>query len=112
MADSSILSELSGVLADRKANPPAKPSYVASLLRAGSTRISAKILEEAGEVIEAGIEAGEAGREHLVKETADLVFHTMVLLTQRDLSWSAVEAELGRRFGIGGIEEKQSRKPA
>jgi len=112
MADSSILSELSGVLAERKANPPAKPSYVVSLLRAGGTRISAKILEEAGEGIEAGDEAGAEGAEHLVKEAADLVFHTMVLLTHRDISWSAVEAELGRRFGIGGIEEKQSRKPA
>jgi phosphoribosyl-ATP pyrophosphohydrolase len=112
MPDSSILSELSAVLAERKANPPAKPSYVAGLLRGGTTRIASKILEEAAEVVEAGEEPGDAGREHLVKEAADLVFHTMVLLTHREIPWSAVEAELGRRFGIGGIEEKQSRKPS
>ena len=110
MADSSILSELSGVLAERKINPPAKPSYVASLLKGGTRRIGSKVIEEAAEVVEAGDEPGDAGREHLVKEAADLVFHAMVLLTHRDVPWSAVEAELGRRFGIGGIEEKQSRK--
>jgi len=109
MVDSSILSQLAGVLAERKANPPAKPSYVAGLLRGGTTRIGAKVIEEAAEVVEAGDEAGDSGRDHLVKEAADLVFHTMVLLTHRDVAWSAVEAELARRFGIGGIEEKQSR---
>jgi phosphoribosyl-ATP pyrophosphohydrolase len=109
MADSSILSKLSDVLAERKANPPAKPSYVVTLLQGGTIRIGAKVLEEAAEVIEAGTEPGDAGREHLVKEAADLVFHAMVMLTHRDVPWSAVEAELGRRFGIGGIEEKQSR---
>jgi phosphoribosyl-ATP pyrophosphohydrolase len=109
MVDSPILSELARVLAERKANPPAKPSYVAGLLRGGTARIGAKVIEEAAEVVEAGDEAGDAGREHLTKEAADLVFHTMVLLTYRDVPWSAVEAELGRRFGISGIEEKQSR---
>lgn len=109
MADSSILRELSNVLEERKRNPPSKPSYAVKLLRGGTTRIGSKILEEAAEVIEAGEEPGEPGAEHLVKEVADLVFHAMVLLTHRDVPWSAVETELGRRFGIGGIEEKQSR---
>jgi phosphoribosyl-ATP pyrophosphohydrolase len=107
--NSSILSELSKVLTERKANPPTKPSYVAGLLRGGMTRIGAKIIEEAAEVVEAGDEPGDAGRDHLVKEAADLLFHMMVLLTHRDIAWPAVEAELARRFGIGGIEEKQSR---
>lgn len=109
MADSSTLMKLADVLAERKAHPPAKPSYVSQLLHGGTTRIGAKVIEEAAEVVEAGEEAGDAGRAHLVKEAADLVFHMMVLLTHRDVSWSAVEAELDRRFGIGGIEEKLSR---
>jgi phosphoribosyl-ATP pyrophosphohydrolase len=60
-------------------------------------------------VVEAGHEPGDAGRIHLVKEVADLVFHTAVLLAHRDLAWSDVEAELAQRFGISGITEKQSR---
>ena len=109
MSGSSILNELSDLLAQRKANPPAERSYVVSLLQAGRPKIAGKIMEEAEEVVEAAEEEGDAGRDHLTKEVADLVFHAMVMLTARDLSWSAVEEELGRRFGISGITEKESR---
>ena len=109
MAESSIMAALMGVISGRKTNPPGEPSYVVSLLRGGVATIGAKIVEEAAEVVEAGGEPGDAGREHLVKEVADLVFHTAVLLTHRDLAWAEVEAELARRFGISGITEKQSR---
>ena len=109
MAESSIMTALMGVINDRKNNPPGEPSYVVSLLRGGVDKIGAKIVEEAAEVVEAGHEPGDAGRVHLVKEVADLVFHTAVLLAHRDLAWSAVEAELAKRFGISGITEKQSR---
>jgi phosphoribosyl-ATP pyrophosphohydrolase len=109
MPDSSIMDALLGVIADRKANPPAERSYVVDLLRGGVEKIGAKIIEEAAEVVEAGREPGDAGREHLVKEAADLVFHTAVLLGHRDVAWSAVEAELARRFGTSGITEKESR---
>jgi phosphoribosyl-ATP pyrophosphohydrolase len=111
MAESSIMSALMGVIAERKSRPAAEKSYVASLMRGGVPKIGAKIVEEAAEVVEAGDEPGEAGAEHLVKEVADLVFHAMVLLGHRDLEWKAVEAELARRFGISGIEEKASRNP-
>jgi len=111
MAESSILSALMGVIAERKSRPAAENSYVAGLMSGGVPKIGAKIVEEAAEVVEAGDEPGEAGAEHLVKEVADLVFHAMVLLGYRDLHWQAVEAELARRFGISGIEEKASRKP-
>ena len=111
MAESSIMTALMGVISDRKDNPPSEPSYVVNLLRAGVNKIGAKIVEEAAEVVEAGSEPGDAGREHLVKEVADLVFHTAVLLAHRDLAWTDVEAELARRFGISGITEKQSRTP-
>jgi phosphoribosyl-ATP pyrophosphohydrolase len=109
MAESSIMTALMGVISDRKNNPPSEPSYVVSLLRGGVDKIGAKIVEEAAEVVEAGHEPGDAGRVHLVKEVADLVFHTAVLLAHRDLAWSDVEAELAQRFGISGITEKQSR---
>ena len=104
------MTALMGVIGDRKNNPPGEPSYVVNLLRGGVSRIGGKILEEAAEVVEAGAEEGDAGRDHLVKEVADLVFHTAVLLAHRDLPWTDVEAELARRFGISGITEKQSRK--
>jgi phosphoribosyl-ATP pyrophosphohydrolase len=109
MAESSIMTALMGVISDRKNTPPSEPSYVVSLLRGGVDKIGAKIVEEAAEVVEAGHEPGDAGRVHLVKEVADLVFHTAVLLAHRDLAWSDVEAELAQRFGISGITEKQSR---
>ncbi len=109
MAATSIMTALMGVINERKNNPPSEPSYVVSLLRGGVVKIGAKIVEEAAEVVEAGVEPGDAGRAHLVKEVADLVFHTAVLLAHRDLAWTDVEAELARRFGISGIVEKQSR---
>jgi len=112
MPESSIMTALMGVIARRKANPPSEPSYVADLMRGGVARIGAKIVEEAAEVVEAGDEHGDPGRAHLVKEAADLVFHTAVLLGYRDVGWTEVEAELARRFGISGITEKESRTPS
>jgi phosphoribosyl-ATP pyrophosphohydrolase len=105
----SILHALESVIAERKANPPAKPSYVVKLLQGGVPAIGAKVVEEAAEVVEAADEPGDDGRAHLVREVADLFFHALVLLGRRDVALAEVEAELGRRFGIGGIEEKESR---
>jgi phosphoribosyl-ATP pyrophosphohydrolase len=111
MSDTSILPALIAVIADRKAHPPAERSYVVSLLQGGVPKISAKIVEEAGEVVAAAAEPGTEGRAHLVHEVADLVFHTLVLLGHQDVAWADVEAELSRRFGISGIAEKESRPP-
>jgi phosphoribosyl-ATP pyrophosphohydrolase len=105
----SILSRLMEVIAERKAQPQAERSYVVSLLNGGVAKIGGKVIEEAAEVVEAAGEPGEPGREHLVHEVADLVFHTLVMLGHRDIPWADVEAELARRFGIGGIAEKESR---
>jgi phosphoribosyl-ATP pyrophosphohydrolase len=110
MPESSIVAALMAVIAERKAHPPAERSYVVSLLQGGVPKIGAKIVEEAGEVVAAADEAGDDGRAHLVHEVADLLFHTLVLLGHRDIPWSDVEAELARRFGVGGIVEKESRR--
>ncbi|WP_165065270.1 phosphoribosyl-ATP diphosphatase [Paludisphaera rhizosphaerae] len=111
MAEASVMASLMKVIEERKAQTSTKPSYVAKLMNGGVAAIGAKIIEEAAEVVEAGDEPGDAGREHLVKEVADLVFHAAVMLGYRDLDWSDVEAELHRRFGVSGLEEKASRKP-
>ncbi len=109
MTKTSILTELMSVIAARKASAGAEKSYVASLMKGGLPKITAKISEEAAEVVEAAAETGAAGDEHLVKEVADLVFHAMVLLGSRDLHWNQVESELGRRFGVSGLDEKAAR---
>ena len=111
MPEASILTDLMAVIAARKANPTSERSYVASLLAGGVAKIGGKIVEEADEVVEAADEIGPEGRAHLVHEVADLVFHVLVMLGLKDVPWAEVEAELGRRFGVSGITEKESRPP-
>ena len=105
----SVLEQLCETIADRKARPSEK-SYTATLLAGGVPKIGGKVLEEAAETVEAAGEPGDAGREHLVREAADLIYHLLVLLAARDVPLSAVEAELARRFGISGLDEKAARK--
>jgi phosphoribosyl-ATP pyrophosphohydrolase len=100
---------LEQTIAKRAANPSEK-SYTSQLLTGGVEKIGAKILEEAAEVVEAAAEPAEAGREHFLREVADLVYHVMVLMKCRESSWAEVEAELARRFGVSGLEEKAARK--
>jgi len=108
MENKSVIARLAAVIDERKANPPAK-SYTTSLLQGGVEKIGGKVLEEAEEVVEAAREPGDAGRQHLVYEAADLMYHLLVMLTHRDIPLSDVEHELARRFGISGIDEKASR---
>jgi phosphoribosyl-ATP pyrophosphohydrolase/phosphoribosyl-AMP cyclohydrolase len=82
-------------------------SYVRTLLEAGAAAVAAKVREEAGEVAQA-LEAPE-GDEALVSEVADLWFHTVVALGARGVPPERVLAELRRRFGTSGIDEKESR---
>ena len=98
------------VIEDRRANPPAK-SYTTSLFQGGVPKIGGKILEEAREVVEAADEPGPEGRGHLIHEAADVTYHVMVMLGHRGIHWREVEQELGRRFGISGIDEKAARPP-
>lgn len=108
MNERDILGRLDAALAHRRdADPDA--SYTASLYAGGVPAITAKIAEEADELIAAAAAADDA---HLVHEVADLWFHCMVLLQHRGLDAGAVQAELARRFGVSGIEEKAARIPA
>ncbi|MDE2506122.1 MAG: phosphoribosyl-ATP diphosphatase [Planctomycetota bacterium] len=109
MEHATIWTALEQVIADRKAAAETRKSYVATLLAGGVTSIGAKVVEEADEVVEAAAEHGANGRAHLVREAADLAFHTLVLLAYREVRWAEVEAELARRFGVGGHVEKAAR---
>ncbi|MFO0903939.1 MAG: phosphoribosyl-ATP diphosphatase [Pirellulales bacterium] len=110
MSEPSILHQLMAVIEDRRANPPAK-SYTTSLFQGGVPKIGGKILEEAREVVEAADEPGPEGRSHLIYEAADVTYHVMVMLGYHGIHWREVEQELGRRFGISGIDEKAARPP-
>lgn len=106
IAASSILDKVYKVIRERKSNPPEK-SYVSSLFSKGTDTILKKIGEEASELIISG-KGGK--REEIVYETADLWFHSLVLLGQLDIRPEEVYSELKRRFGVSGIEEKEGRK--
>jgi phosphoribosyl-ATP pyrophosphohydrolase len=102
-----ILDAVYQVILDRKANP-SDSSYTASLMQKGLDKILKKLGEEATEVVI----AGKGGvREEIVYETADLFFHTLVLLGYQDIPLDMVFDELRRRFGLSGLEEKASRTP-
>jgi phosphoribosyl-ATP pyrophosphohydrolase len=102
---SDVLERLSHVLQERKHASPEK-SYVAGLYAKGQDAILKKIGEEATETVMAAKD-GDADR--VVSEVADLWFHCLVLLAHQDLGPDAVLAELDRRFGLSGIEEKARR---
>jgi len=87
---SDTLDALIGIIDDRKNNPQ-EGSYTCSLLAKGPTRILKKVGEEATEVVIAG---ALEGRERLVSETADLMFHLLVMLASQEITWAEVEAEL------------------
>ncbi len=104
MNTADILQRLSEALEARKHEAP-ETSYVASLY-AKPDKMLEKIGEEAVETI---IAAKNNDRDQIIHETADLWFHTMVMLSANGLSPDDVLAELARRFGISGHEEKASR---
>ncbi len=106
MIDDSLLRRLGEVLAARRDADPAS-SYVAGLFAKGEDAILKKIAEEAAETV---LAAKGGDKLHIVRETADLWFHCLVLLAWHGLRPEDVLAELRRREGISGIDEKKSRK--
>jgi len=100
-----ILKKLADVLEDRKGEP-AGSSYVASLYHKGTDTILKKIGEESAELI---IAAKGADKQEVIHETADLWFHSLVLLCSLGLKPDQVFQELDRRFGESGLKEKANR---
>lgn len=103
-----ILDTLETVIRERRSGDP-QSSYVAKLTAKGRAKIAQKLGEEA---VEAAIAAVQDDREGLTGEAADLIFHLLVLLADMDLSLDDVRAELVRREGVSGIEEKAGRIPS
>ncbi len=101
-----ILARLADVLEARKQADPAE-SYVASLYAKGRDAILKKIGEEATETVMAG---KDGDPDQIIYETADLWFHSLILLAEQGLRPEQVLAELARRFGVSGHAEKASRK--
>lgn len=107
---SDTLAQLGDMLQARKRDGDPSSSYVASLHHKGLNKILEKVGEECTEVIIAAKDAEKSGAtQEVIAETADLWFHSMVMLSQLDISPTAVVDELARRFGRSGIEEKASR---
>jgi phosphoribosyl-ATP pyrophosphohydrolase len=90
----SVIDDLYQLIQERKVNPP-EGSYTAKLFAKGENEILKKMGEEAVEVI---IAAKGEGDDRVIYELADFLYHSLVLLAERDLPWSAVEEELARRF--------------
>ncbi len=107
-----VLQELARVLEERKAAAP-ESSYVASLYHKGLNKILEKVGEECTETLIAAKDAAQSGNtDDLVYETADLWFHTMVMLSHFNVHPQVVLDELARRFNVSGHEEKASRQPS
>ena len=105
MSDSDVLSRLAIVIAERL-TADAGTSYVASLAAKGHDAILKKVAEETAETL---LASKDGDKLHLIRETADLWFHCMVLLAWHGARPEDVLAELARREGTSGIEEKKSR---
>jgi phosphoribosyl-ATP pyrophosphohydrolase len=106
MIDTEILERLMATLESRK-GAPAGSSYVAALYAKGTDSILKKIGEEAAETI---IAAKGGDKLQIVRETADLWFHCLVMLAHNGLGPGDVLAELRRREGMSGLDEKAARQ--
>jgi phosphoribosyl-ATP pyrophosphohydrolase len=105
MADTGTLARLEATITARRGADPSS-SYVAKLTHRGVAKIAQKVGEEAVEAVIAAMADDRAG---LVGEAADLLFHLLVLLSAKDVPLAEVLAELDRREGVSGIDEKASR---
>ena len=99
------LERLEATIAERRAASP-ETSYVAKLNAAGIATIAQKLGEEATETVIAALAGSD---EDLTNEAADLLFHLLVLLSARGIAFEDVLAELDRREGLSGLEEKARR---
>ncbi len=106
-----VLTALTDILEQRKKEGDLDTSYVAQLHGKGLNKILEKVGEEATETILAAKDAERSAHvDLLICETADLWFHSMVMLSHLDCSAQDVLDELARRFDLSGLDEKASRK--
>ena len=103
-----FLRKLFNIIEERK-NSISEDSYVKSLYDQGAIKINEKILEETLELLEATSDLSDKKKEKVIHETADLWFHTMILLSNEGIKIEQVLEELESRFGISGHLEKASR---
>lgn len=103
--ETDIFNRLFEVIDERKKASP-ESSYVSKLMHRGTEKINGKIIEEADEVCEAAL---ETDKKHLVYEICDLLFHTFVLASYKEISIDDIKDEFERRFGTSGLAEKAGR---
>ena len=103
-----VLDRLMGQIHERARSLP-EGSYTTKLMRGGVAMMGKKIHEEADEVVRAADEAGQEGRDHLVYEACDLIYHLWVMLGSRGVTVEELRSELARREGTSGIQEKEQR---
>ena len=103
-----FLHKLFNIIEERK-NSTSEDSYVKSLYDQGAIKINEKILEETLELLEATSDLSDKKKEKVIHETADLWFHTMILLSNEEVKIEEVLKELEARFGTSGHAEKASR---
>lgn len=105
-----VLKALTTVLEERKQQADPSSSYVAQLHSKGLNKILEKVGEECTETLLAAKDAEHSGdNSELISETADLWFHTLVMLSHRGTGADAVLEELARRFDLSGLDEKAAR---
>lgn len=102
---SDILARLAATIEERRRSDPAS-SHSAALLSNGPAKCAEKFGEEA---VEAIIEAVRSDKDALTREAADVLYHLLVMLTASEVAWADVLAELERREGTSGVDEKASR---
>ena len=106
MPATEILEHLYQVIMERRKGDPEK-SYIAKRMQQGTAKIAQKLGEEAVETV---IAAMQNDKKEVVNESADLLFHWLLLLADRGITIAEVMAELQRREGISGLDEKALRK--
>ena len=105
MSGATVLDELFTIIRQRMEGD-SEESYVATLTKGGSNNVLKKVIEEAGEAV---LAAKDEDRVAIIRETADLWFHSLVMLAYRDISLHEIFDELERRRGMSGILEKKNR---
>ena len=103
--DTDVLARLFAVIEQRRGGDPSK-SYVAKRLGQGTHKIAQKLGEEA---VECALAAVDGGKDAVVSESADLLFHLMILWADAGIKPEEVYAELAKREGVSGLDEKRAR---